>query len=353
MHIETKKFIEEKMLAKNNKYILAYKKGCLLLRNSADRQLIQMLKIHRYYKTIPIVERILRYEPRLAVSITDDVFFYSDHGAIYKYDIRENNVSAIHYFRKGMNNPLAFCTRRNEQGDVTEILYGEYVWNTEKGPVSIYRYNLEVWEKVYTFPANTVKHIHNIIYDRYKKRYIILTGDENSESALWETKDFSDVKMLVGGTQNCRACVAYPTPDGIYFATDTPMEQNWLSFIDDYKQIKKICKIPGPCIYGEIENNNLYMATSVEGDPSLGKWRYRLSNKLGNGVTDRNVHILMFTEQKKMIEVTRLKKDILPMWLFQFGNAQFPSTNDGKVYFTTQSTKEKGTYILNFNMDRI
>ena len=347
MSIEAKKFLDEKMLAKNNRYILSYKKGKLFVRNSNDRRLVQKLKIHKGYKSIPMIERILRYEPRVAVAIAEDVFLFSDHGAIYKYDIGANIINPVHYFRKGMNNPLAFCVRKDEKSKVIEILYGEYVWNTEKGPISIYRYNLKEWEKVYTFQANTVKHIHNIVYDKFKNRYIILTGDENSESALWETSiDFSDVKMIVGGSQSCRACVAYPTAHGIYFATDTPIEQNWLCFVDDGKHIEKICKIPGPCIYGRGEKKKFYLATSVEGDPSLSKWKYRLSNKLGNGVRDRKVHIMVFDREKSLIEVGQLKKDWLPMWLFQFGNAQFPYSSDGKVYFTTQSTKEKGTYVL-------
>ena len=43
--------------------------------------------------------------------------------------------------------------------------------------------------------------------------------------------------------------------------------------------------------------------------------------------------------------MANLKKDNLPMWLFQFGNAQFPIADDG-IYISTQSTVEKGTYKL-------
>ena len=88
------------------------------------------------------------------------------------------------------------------------------------------------------------------------------------------------------------------------------------------------------------------MATTVEGNPKLGKWKYRFSNKLGEGVKDHFVHIIKCDVEGKAEEVARFAKDCLPRWLFQFGNAQFPITNDDKVYVSTQSTKKKGTFIL-------
>ena len=101
--------------------------------------------------------------------------------------------------------------------------------------------------------------------------------------------------------------------------------------------------MPGPCIYGRVFHEALYMATSVEGDPTLGGWKYRLSNKLGKGVKNRNVHIIKCDVNGDITEIAEFKKDKLPMWLFQFGNAQFPDAEDG-LYISTQSTVEKGTY---------
>lgn len=341
------KFLNEKMLAKNNLYILSYNKGELFLRDANSKQLIQKKRIHKKHKSFVIIERALRYEPRVATAISDDTFLYTDHGAVYEYDAKYNSVRLVHQFREGMNNPLFFCTTRKNSGDIFDLLYGEYIWNTEKGPVSIYRYRCSKWKKVYSFPANTIKHIHNIIYDKYKGRYIILTGDENRECALWEANyDFSNVSIIGGGSQKYRACVAWPTINGIYFATDTPLEQNWLYFLSDDRKLTQVCEMPGPCIYGIVKNECLYMATSVEGDPELGKWRYRFSNKIGKGVSDRKVHILKMDNTGSVMELGTLRKDWMPMWLFQFGNAQFPYSSDETVYFTTQSTKEKGTYII-------
>ena len=339
-------YIKEKLLAGNSKYLLSYQNGQLFLRLTKNRCLVNKLRIHSRSKSSSLVERLMRLEPRVALSLDENIFLYSDHGAIYKYDAETNTVEAIHSFSRGMNNPLSFCVRKDADGRVTEVLYGEYIWNTEKGPVSIYKYDLKEWKKVYSFPANTIVHIHNVFYDQYENQYIIVTGDEDSESAIWTSDiNFNNVKKLVGGSQKYRACVAYPTKEGIYYSTDTPLEQNWLYFLDKENTLHGIYRMPGPCIYGKVYDGCLYMATSVEGNPSLGGWKYRLSNKLGKGVTDRNVHIIRCNGEGKVEEVAKFKKDALPMWLFQFGNAQFPEAEDG-IYISTQSTNEKGTYKL-------
>ena len=341
-----KQYMVEKMLAQSGKYILAYKKGYLFLKQSISKNNIQKLKIHHGIRVNSLIERLFRFEPRAAVPLNDNCFIFSDHGAIYEYSVENNSITLRHSFSKGMNNPLSFCIRKNLNGDFIELVYGEYIWNENKGPVSIYKYDLKEWKEVYSFPANTVLHIHNIIFDEINYRYIILTGDSDNESAIWESDiDFNNVRKIVGGAQKYRACIAYPTEMGIYYATDTPLEQNFLYLLSNNGLLKEIYPMPGPCIYGRIYKDSLYMATSVEGDPTLGGWKYRLSSKLGKGVKDRKVHIIKCDKYGNVSEVANLKKDNLPMWLFQFGNAQFPIADDG-IYISTQSTVEKGTYKL-------
>lgn len=106
--------------------------------------------------------------------------------------------------------------------------------------------------------------------------------------------------------------------------------------------------MPGPCIFGKALDGKFYMATSVEGDPTQNIWKYRMSNKLGNGVKDRYVHLLEYSLNQQVKEILKIRKDIWPMWLFQFGNIQFPNVvNDKNIYICPQSTVYKsGTYIL-------
>lgn len=346
------RYLKETLLCKNNTYMLCYDRGFLVIRESTGKKFVQKLRIHPFLKSVSFVERLLRYEPRAAISLQEDEFLFTDHGFIYRYSVKNNSISVEHRFEKGMNNPLTFCSRYDDMGNLIDLLYGEYIWNGEKGPVSIYRRFQGKWDEVYSFPSNMVTHIHNIVYDRYRKRYLIMTGDEDQESAIWQAEiDFSQVKPIVIGQQRYRACVAYPVPDGVYYATDTPLEQNWLYRLREENErafVEKICPMPGPCIFGKTANESLYMATSVEGDPTKGKWGYRFSNKLGRGVQDRYVHIIRCSSHGTVREIGKMKKDIMPMWLFQFGNAKFPETSDHCIYVCPQSTTcRRGTYILN------
>ncbi len=344
-----KPYLKEQLLCKNKKYLFCYDKGFLILRKCSDKKIVQKLRIHNPIKSMFLVERLLRYELRTAVALSEQSFLYSDHGYIYRYSVIDNNIEIEHKFSQGMNNPLSFSPRY-DGNKLVDLLYGEYIWNKTKGPVSIYRRTDGKWNKVFSFPADTISHIHNIFFDKFKNRYIILTGDEDSESGIWEADiNFEYVRPIIIGLQKYRACIAYPTKDAIYYATDTPLEQNYLFKLTESngeKHLKKIYKMPGPCIFGKVSNDILYMATSVEGNPQLGSWRYRLSNKLGEGVKDKYTHIIAYSN-KNIIEIGKMKKDIFPMWLFQFGNAKFPISDDGKIYICPQSCVcDYNTYVI-------
>lgn len=337
----------EKLLAKSREYYLCYYRGSLIVKNK-NLNRIRKVRIHKRLVSFPLVERLLRKEPRISIPINQRIFLYTDCGALYMIDAENGTISMLCHFEKGMNNPLSFCVRRGDDGEVQEVIYGEYIWNDERGPVSIYKLRMRNDNPeitcVFTFPKGTIQHIHNVTFDAWRKRYIILTGDGDLESVIWEADvDFSNVRPIVGGEQIYRSCVCLPTQKGIFYATDTPLRENHLFFLDNHSALSDISALNGPCIYGTIKDGSLYFASSVEGDPTLGKWRYRFSNKLGKGVKDRYVRLYKLDESGHLSELERFKKDALPMWLFQFGNIQFPFSDDF-LYFTTQSTKKKGTY---------
>ena len=340
------RYLSEQLLSISEKFTLGYKKGCLIIRDKENLNLVSKVRVHNAIKSMPVIERLLRLSPRVAVAISDKEFIYSDHGTIYRIDAEKLIISEEHKFEKGMNNPISFCVRRNQKNDVVDILYGEYIWNSDKGPVSIYRRINNEWIKVYDFPANTITHIHNISFNPFTNSFLILTGDDDEESAIWEADlEFTYVRKVIGGKQKYRSCIAYPTKVGIYYATDTPLEENWLYLLGNDMSLKKIYKMPGPCIYGRIYDNELYLSTSVEGDPTQSSWKYRLSNKLGKGVNDRYTHLIKCDSEGKVSEIGLFKKDFLPMWLFQFGNALFPEATDG-LYVCPQSCTSRGTFII-------
>ena len=344
-----KLFLDSKVVCVTDKYVLSYKLGSLYL-YAVDGKLLQKKKIAGGFNRIGLLERLMRLGPRCAVPVDKDHFLISFNGRILNYSILNNSFVIEHNYDRGMKNPLSFCLHNNDVGE-KEILYGEYIWNIDNGPVAIYKRKGRRWNKVYEFPSNTITHIHNIIYDKYRKKYIILTGDDDKGSGLWYADlDFMKVEPLLIGSQNYRSCIAFPVDDGVIYATDTPIENNHLYKVilrdKEKPKVDQICELPGPCIYGSQIGENYYLSTTVEPDSMLPTWKYRITRKLGKGVKDYYSHLFRISVNCEVSELGTFKKDALPIWLFQFGNILFPHNDTDRIYITTQSVKPKSGVTL-------
>ena len=339
---------KKKLLALGTNTSLFYRKGKLYMGDAKGQNQTFFCKIpsgrlRRLLATLRLTERLLRLEPRVACALPDGNYLLSCGGVIYRVDVGEKALCKELQLRPGMNNPLSF-TRYRAGTPEEEILFGEYFSNNQKEPVCIYRRKNGAWSQAYQFSAGQVYHIHGIVADDEKGWVYILTGDQDAESAIWRTTDaFQTVEPLVQGSQQYRSCVAFPTETGLVYATDTPREENRLYRLYQEAQQWKtipICTIPGPCIYGTQRTNGWYFATSVEGDDTLSPLRYRFSRKLGAGVQDRYSHLIFCDKTENPREIAKLKKDCLPMLLFQFGNCTFPDTPaDAPLLCTPLSVK--------------
>jgi len=63
------------------------------------------------------------------------------------------------------------------------IYWGEYFDNRERVEVHIYASTDRgrTWQIAYTFSSGSIRHVHNIVYDRWGDCLWILTGDEGAE----------------------------------------------------------------------------------------------------------------------------------------------------------------------------
>lgn len=335
------KTLKGRVMAVTNKYTLIYKKGYLYVYDNEENVIIAKKKIGNWIEKNTLISRLLRKEPRCAVKLGESSFLISYNGGVWNYDFKSNILFKEHSYGKGMKNPLSFCVETKSKGE-NNIYYGEYIWNENKGPVAIYRRDSS-WKKIYEFDAGEITHIHSMVFDKKNQCFYILTGDEDSESGIWVANyDFTDVKPLVIGKQKFRSCVLFPTFNGLLFATDTPLENNSIFLLrkdNETIEIDKIVSLPGSCIFGGIINNEFYFATAVEPDSSLPELRYRVTYKLGKGIKDRYSHIFRVTNSGNIEEVYKEKKDILPMWLFQFGNFIFPYNETSDVIVVSQALK--------------
>ena len=335
------------LLADENKYVF-FKKGKLFFSKSIQESprflcCIPQSGIKKLLCNIPLAERMLRLAPRTAAWIDDHSFLLAHRGIVYRVELENGTIVQEHTFVTGMNAPISFACIKGVEGFEDGIVYGDYVGESAY-PVAIWHRSLDgIWKEVFQFPYGSVRHVHQIISDPEHGRVLVLTGDEGDEVAIWEVKNhFAEVSPILQGSQQYRSCFAFVENDHIYYATDTPLEQNYLYDFDTVNHTTTILnELPGPVIYGttmeQAGERNYLFATSVEPDSRIRGKRYLLTYKRGPGVRDSYSYLYFGNPRKGFRVIAKFKKDFLPMVLFQFGNVLFPTGELKKIYVCPQS----------------
>ena len=204
--------------------------------------------------------------------------------------------------------PMNLCQDKNRA-----IYFGEYFANPERKPVHVYKTNDngDSWQIVYTFPQNTINHIHGIFRDPYTEKLWIVTGDLDEECMIGYSEDsFQSIIPVYKGKQEYRACVLLFYEDRIVYATDSQYVKNSIKEIDKVSgKITNLCEIKGSGIYGGKIGNTVFFSTTVE--PSR-------VNK------DQNSYLMVSNGGKEWKEFLHFRKDHWHPSLFQFGSMRFP-----------------------------
>lgn len=357
--------LEGKTLFKDSTITIFAHKGKLHIQETDKTDSIIKLPLsitQRFFCFFRILIRLFRLEPRLITKVEDDLFLVSFLGNLYSL-ISINNtwkLAVEHHYREGMNNPLSLIILKDITGFSDCVIYGEYWGNQNKEAVRIMRRLENDWSVIYTFPEKTITHIHGLVPDSNRGCVYILTGDEDSESGIWEARDnFTTVKPIIIGKQVFRSCVAFPTPSGLLYATDTPLEKNSINLlvIDGPKRgmIEKLSDINGSCIYGTSvvcqELEYYVFSTTVEGDSKKTGLTALLSRKRGLGILTNHVECLcMQGLNKKIYSLGVFKKDHWP-FAFQFGSITFSTGSNHSIYGTPIAVKGFDGKTLEFFID--
>ncbi len=211
------------------------------------------------------------------------------------------------------------------------VFWGEYFDNASRDEVRIYASTDSgaTWNIAYTFPKGAIRHVHNIVHDPWGNCLWVLTGDYGDECRILRAApDFSRVKVVLQGMQQARAVAALPTEDGLYFSSDTPLEQNFIYRLDREGRLSQLAAISGSSIYGCRVGSRLFFSTMVE--PSA-------INR------DRAVRIYGAdaASSETWPPLLSWKKDRLPMGLFQYGNAFFPDGDNRTPYLAVSTIAVK------------
>jgi hypothetical protein len=219
------------------------------------------------------------------------------------------------------------------------VYWGEYFDNAGRDEVHIYGSTDEgaTWSVAYTFPKGAIRHVHNIVHDRWGNCLWILTGDYGDECRILRAAcDFSRVDVVLQGKQQARAVAAVPTEQGLYFSTDTPLEENSIYKLDRHGGLSPLAPISSSSIYGCRVGNHVFFSTMIE--PSEVN-------------RDRSVRIYSadVARQTGWPSLLQWRKDMWPMGFFQYGNAFLPDGENPTPYLaisTVAVTPDDGTLSL-------
>ncbi len=239
-------------------------------------------------------------------------------GAVVTRTPNSDEFHITHRVQRGIR-PLHVTAVRSRN-----IYWGEYFDNRERAEVHIYASTDRgsTWQIAYTFPARSIRHVHNIVYDRWADCLWILTGDEGAECKVLRADcDLRSVEVILAGNQQARAVAAIPTQNGLYLSTDTPFEKNHVYRLDQSGRVERVGDLASSSIFGcKVSckvGDAMFFSTMVE--PSAMN-------------TGNEVHLAGSRNGTNWQVLASWKKDKWPMRYFQYGNASLPDGENATSY---------------------
>ena len=192
------------------------------------------------------------------------------------------------------------------------VYWGEYFGNPGRDEVHIYGSDdggLH-WEVAHTFPKSSVRHVHNVVYDRWANCLWVFTGDYGRECRILRASlDLRTIDEVLIGSQQARAVAIVLDESGLFFATDTPLEQNRIYHLDRRGSLQQRYEISSSSIFGCRTQTGIFFSTMVE--PSAVN-------------PSREVSLVGSPDGFRWDVLSRWRKDSWPMKYFQYGNAFLP-----------------------------
>ena len=306
--------------------------GYEVLRTTIDREKIEWQRMGRFR---PPFWRMLSSRNRLAYRLVRDGFHAlavlrsgtligAVPGAIITLAAGDSEFRITHQIVRGTR-PLHFATTPDGR-----IFFGEYFDNAARHEVHIYasRDEGKSWQIAYTFPKGTIRHVHNIVYDRWQNCLWTFTGDYGDECRILRAScDLRTLDVVMSGNQQARAVAAVPLEDGLYFASDTPREKNHIYCLSRSGKLDVLSDIESSSIYGCRVAKAVFFSTMIE--PS----------QMNPSRTVRVYGIGPETPWRSLLE---WKKDRWPMRFFQYGNAFLPDGDNATNYLALTTVAVEG-----------
>lgn len=330
----------------NAEEVVIYKFGRLLTYNLSQLKIRKKIKVRedrtsKLLRFLPYFDRALRHSPRCGIALDATHIIVNFRKCIIEYDLENGLEEACFVLPSGIR-PLQFSRIESIEGFEDGIYFGGYLVNPSKNAVSIYkRIGKGEWREAFTFKKGQINHIHALVPDTFNQCVWVFTGDDNDGVGIWRARDdFKKMEKVAGGNQMFRGCVAFPTPDGLVYATDSQWERNSIRVLRQTPNgyvSEEIAEINGSCIYGCTWKDKFVFETTVEGEGLKNNLFHSLtSHKIGTGIQTPYTCIYIGNLVDGFEKVYSIKKDFMP-FLFQFGAFLFPQGHNRTDYLMARA----------------
>ncbi len=338
----------------NGKLVCYYRGGVQVLRDNQVEKIVPFPvsvkeKMLGWSKKM---SRLFRFGFRAAIALDNDHLVLSRGNSLFELDLQTGSFSSGWYCGDGIR-PLVLSKVDGIYSFPDGVYFGGYLKNNEKNPVNIYRRkDRDNWEVVFSFPKNTINHVHAIVPDKYRNCLWVLTGDFGDAAAIWKFIDgFNKVERFAYGDQKWRGCVAFALPEGLLYATDTPFADNHIFLLIEDGTIETLANLFGSCIYGCQWKDKYVFSSTVEADGRNETFlKLLFCPQRGSGIVDNYVHMYVGDIVNGFHEVYKERKDWLP-FVFQFGAFKFPAgvNNGDKLYFQPVATEQNDLSLVSLD----
>lgn len=280
--------------------------------------------------TFRLAQRLLRFQVTNVIPLENgDVFVTFDKSVGIIRDHKYHNLDRLIRPCRVLRSACAI----NDKGS---IFFGEYLANTEREVIRIYKYSGGTLEVVFTFPEKSIKHIHGIYFDEFTNSLFCLTGDDLNECQILQTfDDFKTIKVIGQGDETWRAVSLLFSEKHIFYGMDAEFRTNHIYQFDRKSgEREALGKVNGTVFYSKKIGNAFFFTTTAENAPSQTENSAALWHVDKNGICE---------------QIVSFKKDRWHTTLFQFGTIHFPYVNKLKdrLYFHLVGVKgDNGVFVL-------
>lgn len=272
-----------------------------------------------------LAQRLLRFQVTNVIPLANGEIFITFDKSVGV--IRNGKYQTL----KGLTRPcrvLRAACAVDENGD---IFFGEYLANAERGEMRIYKYSSgnDALEIAYTFPPDSIRHIHGVYFDKFSNALFCLTGDDDSECRIIRSTDGFQTTETVGqGDETWRAVSILFDEKNYFYGMDAEFRANHIYKLNrENLERKSLGEVSGTVFYSKKTGADLFFTTTAENAPSQTE----------------NVAALWHVDANDKCErIAAYEKDFWHTTLFQFGTIHFPyfSNLDGELYFHLVGVKE-------------